>query len=99
MRAHWVGQRPSHPFLVEIVGDPTVTQITATVAAGSAGGTFVGQLLSTYAPGTIGYFQDVMNSYAGTDLDQSRSFGDREVRIQTVTAVDGALVIVTVSAV
>lgn len=96
---HWVGQRASDQFSIEIIGAPDVTQISTIVVVGSEGGTFVSTFLNTYAPGTTSYYQQVVGSYAGIDLDQSRVFGNRMVRVQTITASDGVLATVTVSAV
>lgn len=93
----WLGRGPSAEIL-EVTGAPNAIQsVTLTQVAGEEAGALAGQFLNTFA-GTEArlWFSSELRSYAGVDLDTSQSFGDVTVRLQTLSASDGALVLVTV---
>jgi hypothetical protein len=98
-RPRWLGQRASDGAVVEAIGPPdAITDVSLSVAASADAGTLAGIFLGTYAPGSIPFFQEVLDAAALEDQDQSRTIAGRTVRVQTLRVSDGALIVLSISA-
>jgi len=97
-RQRWLLSGPNS-FSAELIGPPAdLTEVSLTVVAGGPGGTLIGEWLGRYAPtGGNAFLQAVLDdAQLAGDQDQSRDLGDRSLRILTLRATDGALIILTV---
>lgn len=94
----WLGRGPDGAIL-EVVGPTDApTAMTLTVVASEAAGELVGAFLNTWAPGSRDFLSEVLqDAQQDADQDQERAFGERTVRVQTLAASDGALVVTTIS--
>jgi hypothetical protein len=102
-RSRWLGRRTSDSATAEVIGPANaIDNVSLTVATDAEGaesaGTLVGGWLDRYAPvGGRDFFASAFDKYDGSaDLDESRDLGDRLLHIQTLTATDGVIVIVTI---
>lgn len=97
----WLGQRASDSASGEVIGpDEAIDRVSMIVAvtdaSAEAAGQEMGVFLQEFAPESVSWVSDTLSGFSGTDLDEEKRFGDRTVHVQTISASDGNLVVVTV---
>lgn len=93
----WLGRGPDGAILEVVSAADAPDSVSLTVAASAEGGELVGTFLNTWAPGSTEFFRSVLDeAQTGGDQDQQRDIGERSVRVQTLAASDGALVVTTI---
>lgn len=101
----WLGQRARDSASVMIIGpDNAIQEISVLIVASAEAGALIAEagalsdaFLIDYAPGSNAWFQTVLDSYKGADLDERQTFDDRSVHVMIMTANGGAMAIVTVA--
>ncbi len=99
----WLGHRSSDSANAEAIGPSNaIDRVSITVGTGvddaNAAGAFIGSWVDHFAPsGGRAALSSMLDDYGGTtDIDESRHIGDRSIHVQTLTAVDGVIVVVTI---
>lgn len=91
----WLG-KDSSSNMAEAIGKDQLSSVSLTVIANAANGELLGRFVNTWCVPGMSWVRTTIGGYGGVDLDESKSFSGCSVHLQTLTASDGALVIVSI---
>jgi hypothetical protein len=82
--------------MFEAIGKDQLSSVSLTTIASTGNGELLGRFMNTWCQPGRSWVATTIGSYAGVDLDESKSFSGCSAHLQTITASDGAIVVVSI---
>lgn len=80
----------------EAIGKDQLSSVSLTTIATTGNGELLGRFMNTWCEPGRSWVATTIGSYEGVDLDESKAFSGCSAHLQTLTASDGAIVVVSI---